>query len=311
MPSNQLRVFGDRTKFRRKLRDRIRAGMHLLDECEGGRLRLAPATDTGLRAQLENFSVVETLAGRTDRWYRENRALVATHLGADGADQWPTSVRTERGAPHAARLEEARSWIEADLLVLRQILSRVPARRALDPVAPTAVRLDELWNAGLLDPEVLRSYEQRMSGIGSRQKAPVAIGAAKELVEATLKAALERLDEAPPPPTSDFLAVAKRVRAALRRRAAEGAPDGRGTDALDRFQSGLAGALQALDEWRNLYGTGHGHARLPSGLKPRHARIAVDVAETYVRFLVSTLDDLGLLGGTPHGDNDHTRAPEN
>jgi hypothetical protein len=78
MPSNQLRVFGDRTKFRRKLRDRIRAGMHLLDECEGGRLRLTPATDTGLQAELENFSIVETLAGRTDRWHRENRALVAT-----------------------------------------------------------------------------------------------------------------------------------------------------------------------------------------------------------------------------------------
>jgi len=31
------------------------------------------------------------------------------------------------------------------------------------------------------------------------------------------------------------------------------------------------------------------------GLKPRHARLAVDGAETAIRFIVTTMDDLALL----------------
>jgi hypothetical protein len=75
----------------------------------------------------------------------------------------------------------------------------------------------------------------------------------------------------------------------------QAAPDPDGIETSDKFQAHLGGLLQDLDEWRNLYGTGHGRRKLPSGLASRHGRLAIDAAEAYVRFLVTTLDDIGLL----------------
>ena len=74
------------------------------------------------------------------------------------------------------------------------------------------------------------------------------------------------------------------------------APDTTGRTTLHLFQTHQAGLLQALDEWRNLFGDGHGRTSFPHALATRHGRLAIDTAETYVRFLVTTLGDLGLLG---------------
>ena len=94
-------------------------------------------------------------------------------------------------------------------------------------------------------------YELRVSSVGTRRNAAVAIGAAKELVESTIKSALDRLGEDPPRSTDGFLAIANRVRQALVARVDGTAPDSRGRHSLERLQIGLAGMLQGLDEWRN------------------------------------------------------------
>ena len=72
-------------------------------------------------------------------------------------------------------------------------------------------------------------------------------------------------------------------------------PDPQGEATLDKAQAALANLVTFLAEWRNAYGRGHGRPQYPPGLTARHARLAADAAETCVRFIVTTMDDLQLL----------------
>lgn len=47
----------------------------------------------------------------------------------------------------------------------------------------------------------------------------------------------------------------------------------------------------AITELRNDYGTGHGRDAVPSGLGPRHARLAVNGARLWCQFMLDTLGD--------------------
>jgi hypothetical protein len=70
--------------------------------------------------------------------------------------------------------------------------------------------------------------------------------------------------------------------------------DPEGEETLDKAQAAFANLVVFLAEWRNAYGGGHGRSEYPPGLKPRHARLATDAAETCARFIVTTMDDLQL-----------------
>jgi hypothetical protein len=177
---------------------------------------------------------------------------------------------------------------------LDELLESLRPGRRTTTIGPVGIRLDELEASSLLDPEVIEAFRQRMSQLGTLRTVSASIGAAKELVEAVHKAALGCLSEPPPKPRDDFLLTAKRVRVALDRK--QPAPDANGSNTLLLFQTHQAGLLQDLDEWRNLFGDGHGRTSFPQALATRHGRLAIDIAETYVRFLVTTLGDLGLLG---------------
>jgi Abortive infection C-terminus len=72
-------------------------------------------------------------------------------------------------------------------------------------------------------------------------------------------------------------------------------PDPQGAATLDKAQAALANLVTFLAEWRNSYGSGHGRRSYPPGLTTRHARLAADAAETCVRFIVTTMDDMQLL----------------
>jgi hypothetical protein len=114
-----------------------------------------------------------------------------------------------------------------------------------------------------------------------------AIGAAKELTEATIRAALDRLG-VPYQPADDLPRLMKMWRVAV---SALAPPDPLGAPILDKAQSGVANLVTFLAEWRNAYGRGHGRAQYPPGLMARHARLASDAAEICVRFIVTTMDD--------------------
>ena len=72
-------------------------------------------------------------------------------------------------------------------------------------------------------------------------------------------------------------------------------PDAEGQESLDKAHAALGNLVTFLAQWRNAYGRGHGRAKYSPGVTKRHARLAADAAETCVRFIVSTMDDLQLL----------------
>jgi hypothetical protein len=132
---------------------------------------------------------------------------------------------------------------------------------------------------------------RRGDSAGRRPKRPDFAESPKELTEATLRAALDQLEE-PYEARDDLPVLMKRWRKAIEGRAT---PDPEGEATLDKAQAAFGSLVTFLAEWRNVYGRGHGRPRYRSGLAARHARLAADVAETCVRFIVTTMDDLERL----------------
>jgi hypothetical protein len=117
------------------------------------------------------------------------------------------------------------------------------------------------------------------------------IGAAKELVEATIKFALDELNE-PFGAADDVGTLAKKLHARLRLSPAGVAPTVKGADTIVRILGGLTNIPSGLAELRNAgYGTGHGQSRRISGIKERHAELAARAAITYSSFMLDTIDD--------------------
>lgn len=112
----------------------------------------------------------------------------------------------------------------------------------------------------------------------------LAIGSAKELVEATCKAILkERGKEVPGKP--DLPKLARAVAEELELVPEGVAEEKKGADHIRKVLGSLAQVIQGLAELRNLYGTGHAQE---GGLQARHARLCAGAASTLATFLVET-----------------------
>lgn len=119
------------------------------------------------------------------------------------------------------------------------------------------------------------------------------IGLAKELVEATIKFALDELGEAYSR-TADLGDLAKQLHGRLKMDPAGVAPTAKGATTIIRVLGGLAGIPAGLAELRNEgYGTGHGRSRRISGIKERHADLAARSSIAYATFIVDTINDPG------------------
>lgn len=138
----------------------------------------------------------------------------------------------------------------------------------------------------LLADSVLDGYLARMRKRRTRSDISGAIGAAKEVTEATMKALAEGHNAVPAsskPDLQDWWKALRPHLADAKVDAALGAKDG----ALQKLISGEVSTLQALGELRNKVGTGHGKTDHPSGLTAGHALLAVDTAHTLTRFLAT------------------------
>ena len=117
------------------------------------------------------------------------------------------------------------------------------------------------------------------------------VGAAKELVEATVKHALTVLGQAHEP-NSDLPELAGLLHKRLRLAPRAIAPTTRGAETMVRILGGLTQIPHGLAELRNEgYGTGHGRAIRISGIRPRHADLAVRAAIAYASFILETIAD--------------------
>lgn len=122
-----------------------------------------------------------------------------------------------------------------------------------------------------------------------------AIGAAKQLIEATAKLVLLKRN-LPVDERLDLPALIKQAQQALHLHPAVAPPARDGSspdnaDSIKRILGALTSAAIGVAELRNRYGTGHGRLAAPTGLGPRHARFAVGTAATWCELMLDTLAD--------------------
>lgn len=135
----------------------------------------------------------------------------------------------------------------------------------------------------------IRLHMSRLSRL--EQEPEEMIGAAKELVEATVKHVLLELD-GEVPDDRDLPGLSKRALSKLRLHPTAIAPTAKGAEVMMRILEGQARTAPSLAELRNLgYGTGHGQGRRVKGLKRRHAELAARSAITFTAFVLDTLHD--------------------
>lgn len=140
--------------------------------------------------------------------------------------------------------------------------------------------------AVIIDAKYMADQIRRMeSSIDSDPS--LAIGTAKELLETCCRTILSERGKTVtgmpdlPSLARDTLKELKLVPDAV--------PDSsRGADVTKRLLSNLSTISNGLAELRNLYGTGHGKHGQTTGVKPRHAKLAVGAASTFATFLFET-----------------------
>lgn len=294
--SSELQVYGDVARFRRRLKDLIAQGDQLLSEVASYESRSDPHQPTeGLSARLECGLFDAQVGSRIYNWkvriYRE----LTKSLGKTAPEWHRLDPRTQSNEGDlSVTLDRARITIREQQLTLEDLASRVPGRR-LSPPANSAPDLEALRESRIVDERNVDWFAKRMSRFKTVQQCSEAIGASKELVEATYVGVLALLGE-PDPGKGDFPALGKKVRTALESRSGFG-PTAEGSRTLAKLLSGMGMVNQALGELRNELGTGHGRPRQADGLAVRHARFAVDLAAAECRYLALTMQDINVLKG--------------
>jgi len=140
--------------------------------------------------------------------------------------------------------------------------------------------------ADALDAAWMEKEIERVENAVDRDPA-LAIGTAKELVESCCKSVLTKRS-VPYPASADLPTLTKLVAKELRL-VPEGVTDAaKGADTIRLILRNLASLTQYLAELRSLYGSGHGRDGRHKGLQPRHARLAVGAAVSFIDFVTET-----------------------
>ena len=140
--------------------------------------------------------------------------------------------------------------------------------------------------ADALDAAWMQKEIERLENAVDRDPA-LAIGTAKELVESCCKTVLAKRDVAYSS-GADLPTLTKLVAKELAL-VPEGISDAaKGAETIRLILRNLAVLTQYLSELRGLYGSGHGRDGRHRGLQPRHARLAVGAAVSFIDFVTET-----------------------
>lgn len=115
----------------------------------------------------------------------------------------------------------------------------------------------------------------------------LAIGEAKALLESCCKTILE-LEDITVSKTATVPQMAKEVCKLLKLVPDDIPKEAKGADSIRNLLSNLSSIPKYVAEVRSLYGSGHGKPGNYRGLEPRHARLAVQSAVTFVDFVTET-----------------------
>lgn len=143
--------------------------------------------------------------------------------------------------------------------------------------------------ADVLDAAWMRSEIERLEGAADKDPA-LAIGTAKDLVETCCKTILTARGVAVSP-KADLPELTKLLAKELKLVPDDVASYHKGAETVRLILRNLTALTQYLAELRGLYGSGHGRDGRHRGLKPRHARLAIGAAVTFIDFTVATYRD--------------------
>lgn len=197
----------------------------------------------------------------------------------------PPQLTAERGETGAAEsgLKELNADVKGRVLILTEALADLGEH---EDIAPAIRDASGGWPhlRGLVADSIIDGHLRQMRVRRTRAEISSAIGASKEIVEATFKALSFKHNVTPQkaaPELSDWWKVLRPLLADQSIDKALGTKDG----ALIKLVSSQVSLVQNLGELRNKVGSGHGKAEHPSGLAPSHALLAVDTAHALTRFL--------------------------
>jgi hypothetical protein len=293
------RVYGDPDRFKTSIARHLASGDDLLDELKGVRRRantltvrktLKPTAAQTAKVLLAEHYLAQW-ERQVERWRGSLIETTQRALADQVEDRLPTIFRdwpSLYGRPTEDHSPSVESWLRQMLVDLRQLRALLGVRRNVVAVAPG--RFDELRASGLVDSNMIDGWANDITALRTPKQLSDAVGTAKEAVEATLRAALDRL-RISWGPTDDLQQLMKKWRSAT----LGNTLDPIGARQLDLAQAQLGGLLAFISQWRNAYGRGHGRARYAPGLRAHHARLVVDAAETIARYVVLTMDDMGQL----------------
>lgn len=298
-PIRPPRIYGSEANARKAIARYLSSGDELLDQAIGVQARVDEAAQRD-RSPLVEWAIEAEWVKDTRRWFAKARTSLGKYFQDQMLEALPVitfGLPPDTGKPrHHIGLENGVPWLNHALVELRAVQDALGVARDVARTASVPARFEELHASGLVAANVIDDRSKEMLAPRTQKQLADAIGAAKELTEATLRAALDRLGETYA--ARDELALLmKRWRKAV---SVSAPPDPQGGRLLDNAQSSLANLVGFLSEWRNAYGSGHGRPRYPRGLSGRHARLATDAADTCIRFIVTTMDDLQRLPPPRH-----------
>jgi len=157
--------------------------------------------------------------------------------------------------------------------------------RLKEDLLSTSERVIERLNGEYIDKQI-----KRMKKALGDEEVDLAVGTAKEFLETICKSILDECSE-PYENSESVLSLVGKVRKKLEV-LPESIPDeAKGSKIIKGVLGSLGNIAQGVAEIRNIYGTGHGKPAKSSGLKPRHARLAVGAAMTLGVYLFETFQE--------------------
>lgn len=171
--------------------------------------------------------------------------------------------------------------VEVEKIAGRPRFVAVQAQLADQRAVSRARTVADALDAGWMQKEI-----ERLENAVDSDPA-LAIGTAKDLVESCCKSILEKCS-VDVPKKADLPKLTKLVAQRLKL-VPEGITDeAKGAETIRLILRNLSALTQYLTEIRGLYGSGHGRDGKHRGLEPRHARLAVGAAVTFIDFVTAT-----------------------
>jgi hypothetical protein len=154
--------------------------------------------------------------------------------------------------------------------------------------------------ADALDAAWMQKEIERVENAIDRDPA-LAIGTAKELVESCCKSVLTKRGVLYST-SADLPTLTKLVAKELGLVPEDITDAKKGAETIKLILRNLAALTQYLAELRGLYGSGHGRDGRHRGLQPRHARLAVGAAVSFIDFVTETFRERQLRNDATSND---------